>query len=167
MTSAGTSARLALSAPPYSWRADLYDDVETRTMTIERTAREVIFHCVKKVSKVWPRLTAVGRAEDIERRRVDAEREAAANAELAEAERAMEKRRLARVFLEKQWAIDDRRAIARACAPISSAVAEMRPRCVTRLPAFDAARGAIPPRARIEIDVVCTPSARLPARHAR
>ena len=76
MTSAGTSARLALSAPPFSWRADLYDDVETRTMTIERTAREVIFHCVKKVSKVWPRLTAVGRAEDIERRRVDAEREA-------------------------------------------------------------------------------------------
>ena len=88
-------------------------------MTIERTAREVIFHCVKKVSKVWPRLTAVGRAEDIERRRVDAEREAAANAELAEAERAMEKRRLARGISRKT--MGDRRPsryCARVCADI-------------------------------------------------
>ena len=165
-TRAGTSARLALSAPPYSWRADLYDDVETRATTIERTAREVIFRCVKKVSKPWPRLTAVGAAEDVARRRADAERDAAADAERAEAERAMEKRRAARAFLEAQWAIDDRRAVAGARPPTPSVATEMRPARVARLPAFDAARLAKPPRTRVEIDVVFTPSARLPARRA-
>lgn len=94
-------ARFALSASSYSWRVDLYDDVEMCMMMIECIVCEVIFYCVKKVLKVWLCLIVVGRVEDIERRRVDAEREAAANVEFVEVECVMEKCCLVWVFFEK------------------------------------------------------------------
>ena len=84
----------------------------------------VEFECEKANAGVeWARLTPPEGTEDwIRARRVKAERDAETRAEIAAERAAEEKRRVARAFLEKQWAIEDAH---RASSSSSSSSIEM------------------------------------------
>jgi len=148
----------------------------------------VEFECEKANRGVeWARLTPPEGTEDwIRARRVKAERDAETLAEIAAARAAEEKRRVARAFLEKQWAIEDAHRASSTSSSISSPTIETtreKPSSsasATRLPPTTTTRTDAPtrheakprsiaprvpkPRPRALIDVAMTPCQSLPAR---
>jgi hypothetical protein len=122
---AATNARLTVNAAPYTFSCDLYGDIvaEKTRMKICAKSGVVEFECEKANAGVeWARLTPPEGTEDwIRARRVKAERDAETRAEIAAERAAEEKRRVARAFLEKQWAIEDaHRASSSPSSPSSS-----------------------------------------------
>lgn len=158
-----------MTAPPNAWRADLRADVDARAMTIEtnETTKEVVFRCEKIVKAIWPSLRASGDPETIEQRRAEAdaehERETRSDAERVDAER----RRVARSFLERQWAIEDERFKASTRSPIEKTFIQSAPTTSLRSRwAPPIRRTERPPlRATIDVEVVLTPCECLPARN--
>lgn len=143
----------------------------------------VEFECEKANAGVeWARLTPPEGTEDwIRARRVKAERDAETRAEIAAEIAAEEKRRVARAFLEKQWAIEDAHRASSSSSPSiemtrkkPSASASMQTPTTTpntNTPTRHEAkpRSTAPrvpkPRPVTSIDVEMTPCHSLPARH--
>lgn len=144
----------------------------------------VEFECEKANAGVeWARLTPPEGTEDwIRARRVKAERDAETRAEIAAARAAEEKRRVARAFLEKQWAIEDAHRASSTSSPTIETTGKKpaSSASATRLPTTTTTRTDAPtrheakprsiaprvPKTRpvVSIDVAMTPCPSLPAR---
>lgn len=177
-----TSGYLKVNAASRLRHADLFDDVDDETATVRYEAPDVvIFRCHKRVKKLWGQLHRDGDRDEIMARRAAS---LAARAEFdrrADERAEADKKRIAREFLERQWAADDARKQQqqqgqnfheqRAAAPCV-----LKPRRTTRLRARPAGAASAhaasrasrsappPPRAFIHIPVTLTPVERLPAR---
>jgi len=180
MDAVATRASLTVNASPYAFSCDLYGDIvaEKTRMKICDAKGVVEFECEKaNPGVVWARLTPPeGTAERIRARRVKAERDAETLAEMAAERAAEEKRRVARAFLEKQWAIEDaHRASSSSTTSMSISSPKIetttkKPSMRTPTPRRDAkprstAPRAPKPRPMTLIDVAMTPCQSLPARH--
>jgi len=189
MDAVATRASLTVNASPYAFSCDLYGDIvaEKTRMKICDAKGVVEFECEKaNPGVVWARLTPPeGTAERIRARRVKAERDAETLAEMAAERAAEEKRRVARAFLEKQWAIEDAHR-ASSSSTTSMSISSPKIETTTKKPSMrtptptnntptptprrdakprSTAPRAPKPRPMTLIDVAMTPCQSLPARH--
>lgn len=162
-----TSGYLKVNAAPFLWHVDLFDDIDDETATVTHEGRDdVIFRCSKRRPGIWGKLHREGDREEIMTRRAASLRARSEADDARETDALEAKKRIAREFLERQWAANDAR-IAQNCASSceSQAASTLKPRQTTRLRsrAHDSHR-VPPPRAFITISVALTPTKRLPAR---
>ena len=170
---------------------DLFDDIDEETVTVSYEAPDVvIFHCWKRVKKLWGQLHRDGDKDSILRRRAASLCARDERVRRLDEEAETRKKRIAREFLQRQWDEDDARKQQhqehphhRELSCVEDASSALKPRRTTRLRAPRPATGAgaatshhqsrappppppppPPPRAFIHVPVTLTRVERLPAR---
>lgn len=174
-----TGASLAVNASPYMFFCDLYGDIIAEKTKLTIISDDYLqFNCEKAIHGIeWPRLTPPqGTEEEIYARRVKAMRDAKVSAKIAADNAAKEKRRVARDFLEKQWAIEDSSS---SREQKTTKIPSRKPSCSVRMSAQDGiqAKHVVrlnsksrtnpippPPRPRTLVDVTMSNCSSLPAR---
>ena len=102
---------MKVNAPPRRLcYVDLFDDIDEETVTVSYEAPDVvIFHCWKRVKKLWGQLHRDGDKDAILRRRAASLCARDGRVRRLDEEADTRKKRIAREFLQRQWDEDDAR----------------------------------------------------------